>query len=268
MKNHIHFLLLAAIFLFCSQAKIAFSQGVQITPERKEVERLPETSFQLEDIKALDYPELQVVPRASERLIMESNNIRENGILTVFPYVTSSIFTTLSGFGVGQNLKPDLSQSDRTNTQKVSNVAIGVGVGGLAISWWYIYIDHYGDTVTQIKGLRNKDRRTELLRERLSEEAFEKSASLVSRWKWIFAAGNFIACAALTDKSTGDYNALPTMGMAAALLPIFLKSNFESNYEKQQEYKRKIYAPISWIDYKYDNYSQSLVPAANLAWTF
>lgn len=267
MKNHIQFLM---FFLVCLVASpiVVLAQGVQVSTERKESEKASDSNFQLEDIKSLDYPELQVVPRASDRLIMESNNIRENGILTVFPYVTSSIFTTLSGFGVGKNLKPTLTESEQENTAKAANAAMGIGLGGLAISWWYVYTDHYGETVNQIKGLKNKDRRTELLRERLSEEAFEKSASLVSRWKWVFAVGNFTACAALVNKSTGDYNVLPIMGMASALLPIFLKSNFESNYEKQQEYKRKIYAPISWIDYKFDQQSLSWQPTANLVWTF
>ena len=246
----------------------SLGQNLQITDKKETEVKSYDSSFNLEDLKSLDYPELQVVPRASERLILESNSIKEDGILTVYPYLTASIFTTASGLATGGNLRPDISDSDKSDAKSNSNIAIGVGLGGLAITYWYIYTDQYSSTVNQIRGLRNKDRRTELLRERLSEEAFERSASLVSKWKWVFSISNFIACAQLTGKSMGNNNAFPTLGMATALLPLFITSNFETNYQKQQEYKRRIYTPISWFDYQYNKTDAQWNPTFNLAWRF
>lgn len=248
----------------------AFSQTMQIVDKKeKETETKGyDSSFNIEDLKSLDYPELQVVPRASERLVLESNLIRDEGILTVFPYLAASLFTTASGLAVAANLRPEITEEDKSDAKTNSNIAIGVGLGGLAISYWYIYTDHYGSTVNQIRGLRNKDKRTELLRERLSEEAFEKSASLVSKWKWVFAVANFIACAQLTGKSTGNNNAFPTLGLGTALLPLFITSNFESNYNKQQEYKKRIYTPITWFDYQYNRTDAQWNPTLTLAWHF
>jgi hypothetical protein len=259
--------LLIAIAL-SSYAQTCFSQGIQITKKDESEAKTFDSNFQLEDLKSLDYPELQVVPRASERLILESNIIREEGILTVVPYVTASLFTMASGFVVAGNLRPEISEEDKSDAKTNSNIAIGVGIGGLAISYWYIYTDHYGSTVNQIRGLRNKDRRTELLRERLAEETFEKSANLVSKWKWVFATANFLACAQLTGKSVGNNNIYPTLGMATALLPLFITSNFENNYQKQQEYKKRIYTPISWIDYRFDKTESAWNPSLNFAWNF
>lgn len=246
----------------------AFCQTLQIVDKKEPETKSYDSSFNLEDLKSLDYPELQVVPRASERLVLESNLIKEEGILTVYPYLTASLFTTASGLAVAANLRPEISETDKSDAKTNSNIAIGVGLGGLAITYWYIYTDHYGSTVNQIRGLRNKDRRTELLRERLSEETFEKSASLVSKWKWVFSISNFIACAQLTGKSTGNNNAFPTLGMATALLPLFITSNFETNYQKQQEYKKRIYTPISWFDYQYNKTDALWNPTFNLAWRF
>lgn len=262
-KITILFFSLTVVFFF----QISFSQNVQIK-KADDSEKPFDTNFQLEDLKSLDYPELQVVPRASERLILESNLIKDEGILTVVPYVTASLFTTASGLAVAANLRPEISEADKSDAKTNSNIALGVGIGGLAISYWYIYTDHYGSTVNQIRGLKNKDKRTELLRERLAEEAFEKSANLVSKWKWVFATANFLACAQLTGKSIGNNNIYPTLGMVTALLPLFITSNFENNYQKQQEYKKRIYTPISWIDYRYDKADSAWNPSVNFAWNF
>lgn len=245
-----------------------FSQSIQIVDKKEAEPKGYDSSLNLEDLKSLDYPELQVVPRASERLILESNLIKEEGILSVFPYLTASLFTTASGLAVGANIRPDIPVDHQNEAKTNSNIAIGVGLGGLAISYWYIYTDHYGNTVNQIRGLRNKDKRTELLKERLAEETFEKSSNLVSKWKWVFAVSNFIACAQLTGKSTGNNNAIPTLGMATALLPLFITTNFESNYQKQQEYKKRIYTPITWMDYQYNRSDAQWNPTLNLAWHF
>lgn len=244
----------------------------ELSAEKKE-ESKPATEAQtevsnLEDLKALDYPELQVVPRASERLTMEAASIRERGTFLLFPYMASSIMTLSSGLVVGSSLRPELVDKEREDAVTASKTAIGIGAAGLGLIYWYTYSDNYGSTLSQIRSFKNRDRRTELLKERLSEEAFERSANLISQWKWIFAAVNLAASAQLTGKSTGDNNIIPTLSVAASLLPLFITTSYETNYKRQLDYKRRIYVPLTWFDYGYSPALTSWQPQLNAIWTF
>ena len=227
-----------------------------------------EAFIKLEDLKALDYPELQVVPRASERLAMESAAVKDRGTMLLFPFMASSVMTLTSGFVVGSSLRTDLSPKDKEDATTASKLAVGMGAAGLGLLYWYSSSDSYGTTLAQIRGFKNKDRRTELLKERLAEEAFEKSANMISQWKWVFAAANLVASAQLTGKSTGDNNIIPSLSIAASLLPLFITTSYETNYNKQLEYKRRIYVPLTWFDYGYNPSVTSWQPQLNAVWTF
>ncbi|MEK6628721.1 MAG: hypothetical protein AABY53_08845 [Bdellovibrionota bacterium] len=243
----------------------AFAQATQaVPPQITTDEALPK----IEDLKALDYPELQVVPRASERLVLESASVREHGMMLMFPYLASAAMTLSSGLAVGSNLRTDFSEKDKHDATLNSSLAAGVGLAGIGLVYWFTNSDNYGSALVQIRNLKNKDRRTELLRERLAEEAFEKSARTISQWKWAFAATNFIASAQLTGKSKGDTNIIPSLSVLASLLPLFVTSSYETNHSKLQDYKRRIYVPLTWFDYQYSAEQASMQPRLNAVWTF
>ena len=257
------------LFLFNSQT---FAQtpatAAPATSAVEKKEEPPEAPVKLEDLKALDYPELQVVPRASERLALEAGAVRDKGVMLLFPYVASSAMTLSSGLIVGSSLKPILDADERARAVTNSKLAIGVGAIGLGMVYWYTYADHYGTALTQIRNFKNRDRRTELLKERLAEEAFEKSANLITQWKWIFTLTNLVVSAQLTDKTTGDTNVIPSLSVAAALLPLVITTGYETHYSKQLEYKRKIYVPLTWFDYGYNPAVAGWQPQLNAVWTF
>lgn len=224
--------------------------------------------LKLEDLKALDYPELQVVPRASERLALEAASVRDRGVMLLFPYLASSVMTLSSGLLVSSGLKPDIIGQDREDALTATKLAIGVGAAGLGMVYWYTYADHYGTQLAQIRAFKNKDRRTELLKERLAEEAFEKSANMITQWKWIFAFANLAASAQLTGKTKGDSNVIPSLSVAAAFLPLMITTSYETNYSKQLDYKRRIYVPLTWFDYGYNSLVANWQPQLNAVWTF
>ncbi len=222
----------------------------------------------LEDLKALDYPELQVVPRASERLEMGAIAVKDRGVMLLFPYMASSVMTLAAGVIVNSSIRPELSENDKREASVASKFAIGIGAAGIGLAYWFTYSDNYGITLAQIRGFKNKDRRTELFKERLSEEVFEKTAKQASQWKWVFATANLLTSLQLTGKSTGANNIVPTLGVAAALLPLFITTSYETNYRKQLEYKRRIYVPLTWFDYQYNARQASWQPQLNAVWTF
>lgn len=262
-------LILFLSFIFLNYNCWAQSANVEKPPEDvKSNAEADDSMSKLEDLKALDYPELQVVPRASERLVMETVAARSQNALMLFPYVASSTMTLVSGVAVNTHLKPDFSNSENNDVQLATKFAMGVGAAGLGLVYWFSANDMYGATLAQIRSLKNKDRRTELLKERLAEEAFEKTAQMARQWKWIFAATNFVASARLIDKSTGDNNIFPSLSLVTSLLPLFITTNYEVNYLKQQEYKRRIYVPLTWFDYHYNPIQVSWQPRLNAIWTF
>lgn len=264
------FFLIVLSFLVTNQktfAQVVAQPTMQITAQAtSEQEALP----RLEDLKALDYPELQVVPRASERLVMEVTQARERGLMLLFPYVASATMTLTSGLLITTQSRTDLSAASKEELLSAARVTVGVGAAGLGLAYWFSHADNfnYGSTLTQIRGLKNKDRRTELLKERLAEEAFEKSATLFSQWKWVFVATNFMASAQLTGRSTGGTNSVTYLSVAASLLPLFITTNYEENYSKQKEYKRRIYVPLTWFDYQYNPAQANWQPQLNAVWTF
>ena len=277
-KKRVTFSLLFALFainlkvLAQQSGASASNPPSTLTSEKKEESKssteASDPPIKFEDLKALDYPELQVVPRASERLALEAGAVRDRGVLLLFPYITSSVLTLSSGLLVSSSLKPEISGTERTEALTAAKFAIGAGAVGLGMVYWFTYADNYGATLSQIRSFKNRDRRTELLKERLSEEAFERSANLINQWKWIFAITNLAASAQLTGKMNGDSNVVPGLSVAASLLPLIITTTYETNYTKQLDYKRRIYVPLTWFDYGYNPKVSSWQPQLNAIWTF
>lgn len=253
------------VLIFCTQISFAQVVSVQSASSSQDVTL---KSAPLEDFKALDYPELQVVPRASERLTIESQKNKDKGIFLLMPYVIPSLFTLSSGAVASGGLKDSLSLEDRDNAQTGANAAIGVGAFSLAAAYWYVQADYYGETVGQLRALKSKDRRTELLKERLSEEAFERSYQHFSKAKWIFAITHFLANASLTGKLQGDSNIIPVLGMLTAWAPILMSTDYETNYQRQLDYKKRIYVPLTFMDLKYNTQTQAWIPQTSFVWQF
>jgi len=267
------FVTLASTFGFSqtNNDKNGSSEKALITdkPVKKDIDTSKiDLSIKIDDIRALDYPELQVVPRASERLYMEAAIERERNIFMLTPFVISSLTTLVAGATVTRSLRPELTEEDVRNTNQSANLAMGVGTVGLGFAYWFTNFNNYTTSEQQIKAIKGKDKRNELLRERLAEETFERTAEQMLKWKWIYTAANFIACASITGKSTGNANLVPLIGLLTATLPLVFTTSYELNYEKQMDYKKRIYSPVTFFDYQYDSKNYSWTPQLKALWTF
>lgn len=245
-------------------------QPKEPSPHRKESVVIPLRESRDEDIlKGLDYPELQVVPRATDRLAMETQNEREYGWTAFWPYQISSIATLLAGNRLRGNYKEDVdSDQEKKDSDSVGMAAMGVGLGGLGLSIFLIKSDLYGDAYRRIKNMKVTDKRSELMRERLAEEALEKPAHLINMLTTISVTMNLFANGAVLSQANGDVRAYAAVGLVASFLPWMFNNRYVDNWNKHLEYKRKIYTPLVGMDLKYQPNERYWQPQLTMNWRF
>lgn len=230
-------------------------------------------------LSALDYPELQVVPRATDRLSMETQYEKENQATLFWTIQLSALTTAAAGFLIKGRYKNDtvVSGEPATSTQAradadfAANAAIGTGAIWLGLTYYMASQEVYATDLAKIRRYKGNDKRSDLLRERLAEETLQKQAELVRVLTNASVISNAVASLVLVDKSTTTNNVYPAAGLLAAFLPWIFKSRYIDNYEKHLEYKRKIYAPIAGFNYLYKKVaagSYEFQPTLNLTWNF
>lgn len=232
--------------------------SIQEILEKKELERksqlsqdstkepTKEPSADFDFLKSLDYPELQVVPRASERLVLEAREERESGWRANWQYWLSGLTTlTLSTMAKSQ-YRADLSEQDKLNANQVVLAGQVIGAGWLGVGLWMSFYSPYQDGITKLQTLpKPKDKRTELLRERLAEEAMEKPASWVQKARWLSTLTQLAANAAIYYYLKSDGQMYAAGGVLASFIPVFFEHRYITTFERHQLYKKQIYTPLA-----------------------
>jgi hypothetical protein len=201
--------------------------------------------------EGFDYPELSVVPRASERLEMEAANEKNQTWQTHLPFLVPATMTALSGVVLaGAGTKSDV-QSTNTSAQYAPWVGIGVGAAWWAVSLGILNkLNYYSDGLAEVSKLPAKSQREQLLRERRAEEAIQQAGSLVRRLKWISIVSNLGASGYLAvsakDKSFSLY--IAGASAVAAFTPLIFPHRWSRTEMLQRDYKKRIYAPIASLD--------------------
>lgn len=220
-------------------------------------------------LAGLDYPELQVVPRASERLAMEAQEERGSFISSYWPVQISAIALMVAGATSTGKYK-QLNPTDEQKKENQFASQMGIFAGGLLLGATF-YLDHsmsYSKASNELRKITGKDKKSLLLKERLAEESLErpaKVANLISN----MSVWSTLALSLYINSQT-DQELLRYSGVAIALsfLPWIFDNRIIENWEKHQEYKRKIYAPITKLDFAIDPNSNRLVPLLGLQWRF
>ncbi len=216
----------------------------------------------------LSYPELQVVPRASERLKIEAKDEDDWWYAQHWQMEVSGIATFAVGMQAKSNARTSLSDSQKSDEQNVANISQAVGIGWLGAGIALGALRPYRAGVTIISKYTGKDERSTLLRERLAEEALERPARIFTVLKYFSVITNVSLC--VLSGTYMDNNGAVTAALGAALgfLPVLFEDRTVEIYEKHIEYKKKIYTPISTGGLIYSPQEKKLIPGAQLAWTF
>lgn len=240
--------------------------------ESKKAETLDLTPEHVESqfLNSLDYPELQVVPRASERIQMDGSIESNNGYMMFWPFLAASGTTMIVALLSKNKFKSgkEEDESFRRDADLKVNVAAGVSAAWFGLTYFVSAAEPYNSALQKINAVKGRDKKSLLLRERLSEEAMQKPAELVKMLAYASTATNIALAAGMMDVVSTDYNMYAGIAILTAFLPLIFKNKYVENYEKHLEYKRKIYAPVVYTDvYKANAYAE-WSPRLVLQWNY
>jgi hypothetical protein len=277
-QRTIHFLVLVFFIgqnLFAQEKKPAPVEPAKkeiVKPESKkqEILELDPENVETQFLNSLDYPELQVVPKASERLQMDGAYESDHGYMFFWPFHVASGTTMLVALMSKNKFKEgkEDDESFRRNADFKVNASAGLSAAWFALTYFISASQPYGSTLSKINSIKGKDKKSLLLRERLAEEAMQKPAELVKMLAYASTVTNILAAAGMMDVVSDDYNIYAGIAMLTAFMPLIFKNKYADNYEKHLEYKRKIYAPVVYTDiHKANSYAQ-WTPRLVFQWNF
>lgn len=272
-------LFLVFIFLF-TNLSIAEEKKPLLVPPKKEITQtdskkaetleLEPEKVEAHFLNALDYPELQVVPRASDRLQMDGSVESQNGYMMFWPFLLASGTTMMAALMHKNHFKPgsENDESFRSYADFKVNAAAGISAAWFGLIYFVSANEPYNSALSKINQIKGRDKKSMLLRERLAEEAMQKPADLVKMLAYGSTITNFIAAAGLMDIVNPDYNLYAGIAMLTAFLPLIFKNKYQENYEKHLEYKRKIYAPVVFTDIYKPNAYSDWAPRFVMQWNY
>ena len=190
----------------------------------------------------LSYPELEVTPRASERLSMLVNSEKQNNFLSQLPMQLSAISTLSTSLLMMGNV-------DESKDKSKKSPYVGIVTGGAWLGINYLVaqkLNIYQSALSEVNSITGKTARDQLMRERIAEEGINKAAGLAVRLKWMSVVTNFTANAFMLGK-VKNATAAQYMGIFSlvnSFAPLLFVSEWETVAADQNTYKKKVYGPI------------------------
>lgn len=213
----------------------------------------------------LMYPELNVTPRASDRIKLEVREESGKAWSSHMPVMFSALSTLTAGALGASEVNPESDLS--------SAPALAMGVGTLwlgATAWAAMKYRPYRSAYAKLKKLPRKTMRQKLTLERLAEEEINSLRSLGKRVRWFSVATNVIASGLVAGNSIEESNGQIAGSLAAAVAfaPLIFNYHWESVANEQEKYKKKIFRPVALLPVTHDPFNGKRSFGLNLAMTF
>lgn len=216
----------------------------------------------------LSYPELNVTPRATERIKIEVKE--EAGIAwSQHMAVQLSSLSTLVAGAMSTSSIDEEKKDDGGNM--APTVAIAVGGAWLgATAWAAMKFRPYRSAYYRLKKMPYKSKREKLTVERLAEEEINEMRTLGRRIRWFSVATNLAASGYLMGNLESESDAQISAGFSAllALGPLFFKYHWEDVANEQDKYKKKIFSPVAMMPITKNPFSNDRASGVSLLYTF
>lgn len=211
----------------------------KLPPEEKEM------GSSLQDLfKSLDYPELQVVPRASQRLKLESGEEGKNWWYIHWPFYLSALTTMAVGTTAEQSFRSDLTDIEKEDARSGALVARTIGAAWLFGTMLLASRKPYQQAWKKVRGFSGGGKSNELLRERLAEEALEKPAHTMKVLSYVSTFTNLAAAGYVGSFLDDQGKVFAAVAGAMSFLPMIFDDWYVYNFNKHLEYKRNIFSPV------------------------
>jgi hypothetical protein len=235
---------MALLFVIAQIFNVGLVPTVWAADKPKDDTKKEETKKTIVDETKLSYPELEVTPRASDRLEMEAKNEARTHWATHLPIQFSALATIYAG--TASKYASGLSDSQQANYDTTKKIAVGIGVGWLALTaslsaYYKPYFNGYKDVVK----MPANNQREELTRERIAEEALYTPDAMAQKLKWFSVATNLAINIALLQNDSGASDFSVGIGILGSLAPLIFDYRWTTVADKHREYKKKIYGPIA-----------------------
>ncbi len=198
-----------------------------------------------------DYPELSVVPRASDRIQTESHDEANRSLVTFLPLEVSAVSTFVAG----------IASYDPGRFQLFTTGAI-VG-GGWLLTSLFLSLTYrpYSEAARELSQRPSSTERDKLSKERAAEEFIHSGADAGSHMKWISFLTNFGASFYLLSQAQNPAStAYAGIAVGLSLMPIVFPFHWNRVQTEQEEYKKRIYSPIASLTLLPDLNNHTYVP--------
>ena len=148
------------------------------------------------------------------------------------------------------------------------SLAQAIGAGTLGIGIYYALNQPYNSGFEKVKRARGPGKRQMLLRERMAEEALEKPAKIMGGLSTITVFPNLTINVVMSGYGNNTSKQVSYAAILVSLLPLLFPSPYVTNWEKQKEYKHKIYAPLPQASVSVDPKNGELKNYVGLAWNW
>lgn len=193
--------------------------------------------------QSLHYPELEVTPRATERVKIETQNESSDAWTSNLPIQVSAVATFVAGAMSAGSI-----DDDKEDGKLAPTLAIGVGALWIgATTWAAMKYRPYKQAYADLKKYPYKSEREKLIAERMAEEELDSLARLGRNMRYLSVATNLAASAFMLENVEQESDAKFAAGISAllSLTPLFFKYSWEKIACDQKKYKKKIYSPIT-----------------------
>tara|TARA_Y100000817_G_C16818666_1_gene527835 strand:- start:418 stop:1182 length:765 start_codon:yes stop_codon:yes gene_type:complete len=229
------------------------------------------STFSFAEPLKLNYPELMVTPRASERLKLESiketsesgrwykehTPIQASALLSIFSGTLAK--ANVSDFDSNEWSSVSDYEKDKKEFKQGADLLLFNGLTWLGITTYMAYsYKPFSQGLSETNRLPSQSKRQQLTKERIAEEKLYDAYIVGQRMAWTYAVLNTLLAVNIMDfAGKGDNSELKTglaLTAASSFLPLFFRYRSYDVYQQHQIYKKKIYGPVA---------SATLIPTRN-----